>query len=40
MIRKGPNGSNRKIKSGKVISKCLPEIVSSMGDGRKKGPVS
>ena len=26
--------------SGKVISKCLPEIVSSMGDGRKEGPVS
>ena len=38
MIRKGPNGSNRKFRVERSLhSKCLPEIVPSMGDEENSG---
>ena len=41
MIRKGPNGSNRKIRVERSLhSKCFPEIVPSMGDEENSGLTS
>ena len=38
MIRKGPNGSNRKMRVERSLhSKCFPEIVPSMGDEENSG---
>ena len=41
MIRKGPNGSNRKMRVERSLhSKCFPEIVPSMGDEENSGLTS